>query len=148
MRIKLITFCFLVIQITLFVTFLETDLLLFVDSTIPFYLVYLISTLKASEFSVASESTMALLVLLTMHIATGFIYGAIGFVGSLMFYLFHKINKRSLIATGRFARMAYGASYVAQKATGADISKLSNYDIAITIVAIAASFAFYFITIS
>ena len=71
-------------------------------------------------------------------------YGPTGIIGLLMHYLFHEINKRSLNQMGRFAKLSYGASYVAKKVTGEDNEKLSNYDMAITIVVLAVGFAFYF----
>jgi predicted membrane channel-forming protein YqfA (hemolysin III family) len=143
-RDKLKTSCFVLLPVALFVISLETDILVFFGSAAPFYILYLLSTLKASEFSAASKNSIVLLLFLISHISMFIIYGVTGFIGFLMHYLFHEINKRSLNQMERFAKLSYGASYVAKKATGEDSQKLSNYDMAITIVALAVSFAFYF----
>lgn len=136
--------CFFLFPITLFVFSYETRVLVFLGSIIPFYILYLLVTMKASEFSAESNNSTIFLLLLISHIATSVLYGVTGLIGLLLYILFHLINKRSITDVGRLARLTYGASYVAGKATGEDSQELSNYDIAITITSLAAAFAFYF----
>lgn len=122
----------------------EAEFLSKIGSDLPFYVVYVLVTLKASEFS-ASRVSAKLLVLFSIgHLVAFLIWGITGLIGFLMYFVFHEINKRSFGQSGKFAKLSYGSSYVAKRAVREDNERLTDLDLAITIAAIIAAFAFYF----